>query len=79
MNVAQALGLTQVKAVVDLQDAVKHALQLVEKPGVVLFSPSGSSFDQFINYEHRGDEFRKIVRDVIGQVTQYSRPTDEGL
>ncbi|MBQ7973788.1 MAG: hypothetical protein IJ295_02430, partial [Clostridia bacterium] len=59
--------------------AVKRAVQIVPRPGVVLFSPSGSSFDQFINYEHRGDEFRKIVQDISGQVPQYLPQVDVGL
>ena len=79
MTVAQALGLTQVKAVTNLATAVKRAAQIVPRPGVVLFSPSGSSFDQFTNYEHRGDEFKKIVAGLINQGPQYSPPTDASL
>ena len=79
MKVARSLGLRKVKPVMDLADAVKKATQIIARPGVVLFSPSGSSFDQFINYEHRGDEFRKVVYQVIDQVPQYSHLTDEGL
>ncbi len=79
MTVAQACGLTHVNAVTNLAAAVKRASQVVPRPGVVLFSPSGSSFDQFTNYEHRGDEFRKVVQDLTGQVPQYSPPTDVSL
>lgn len=79
MTVAQSLGLTNVNAVTDLESAVKRAASLVPQPGVVLFSPSGSSFDLFTNYEHRGDEFRKTVQKFIGQVPQYSPPTDANL
>ncbi len=79
MTIAQSLGLQQVHAVSDLETAIKRAIQIIPKPGVVLFSPSGSSFDQFTNYEHRGDEFRKIVMELTGQVPQYSPPTDASL
>lgn len=79
MTIAQTLGLNHVHAVDDLVSAVKRAEQIVPRPGVVLFSPSGSSFDCFINYEHRGDEFRKIVQNLIGQVPQYSHLTDADL
>ena len=79
MTVAQSLGLTQVHAVNNLATAVKRAASVVHTPGVVLFSPSGSSFDQFTNYEHRGDEFRKIVQELTGQAPQYAPPTDANL
>lgn len=79
MTVAQALGLKHVRSVLNLTDAVKQASQIVERPGVVLFSPSGSSFDEFVNYEQRGDEFRKIVQMITGQGQQYSHPTDADL
>lgn len=79
MNVAQSLGLTHVRPVLNLVDAVKTAAQIVTRPGVVLFSPSGSSFDEFMNYEHRGDEYKKVVQELIGQEPQYSHPTDASL
>jgi len=79
LDVAQSLELKHVKGVLDLKDAVKKAMQCLTRPGVVLFSPSGSSFDCFINYQHRGDEFRKIVQDIIGQVPQYLPLLDGSL
>lgn len=79
MTVAQSLGLKNVNAVADLGTAIKRASEIVTRPGVVLFSPSGSSFDQFTNYEHRGDEFRKIVTEFIGQAPQYLHPIDANL
>ena len=79
MTIAQTLNYQHIQAVPDLQTAVKRAMSIVSKPGVVLFSPSGSSFDQYTNYEHRGDEFRKLVLELTNQVPQYSHPTDAGL
>lgn len=79
LAVAQELEMKHVSAVLDLANAVKRAEQIVSRPGVVLFSPSGSSFDEFINYEHRGDEFRKIVYEVTGQARQYLHPIDANL
>lgn len=79
ISIAQTLGLKNIKAVSGLQEAVKNAIQTSQRPGVVLFSPSGSSFDEFINYQHRGDEFRKCVSQFIGQSAQCWRPVDEDL
>jgi UDP-N-acetylmuramoylalanine--D-glutamate ligase len=44
-----------------LEGAVKRA-RLLARPGDrVLLSPACASFDQFKNYEHRGDVFRALV------------------
>jgi UDP-N-acetylmuramoylalanine--D-glutamate ligase len=32
----------------------------------VLFSPACASFDQFRDYEQRGDSFRKLVAELTG-------------
>lgn len=48
-----------------LKEAVLQAY-LGAKPGdIVLLSPGCSSFDQFQNYEHRGDVFKKIVEELV--------------
>lgn len=46
-------------------DAVKMASQLAKKPDTVLLSPGCSSYDQFPSYEHRGDEFKRLVREMV--------------
>lgn len=33
-----------------------------QKEIVVLFSPSSASFDQFINFSHRGNKFKQLVK-----------------
>jgi UDP-N-acetylmuramoylalanine--D-glutamate ligase len=44
-----------------LERAVAHATELAKPGDVVLLSPACASFDQFENYEARGDAFRSLV------------------
>jgi len=45
----------------DLATAVSHAARLAEPGDVVLLSPACASYDQFENFEQRGDTFRAAV------------------
>ncbi len=47
-----------------MQEAVKKAYRLAERGDVVLLSPACASFDLFDNYEDRGRQFKKYVRDL---------------
>ena len=44
-----------------LEKAVTHATQLARPGDVVLRSPACASYDQFANFEERGETFRKLV------------------
>jgi UDP-N-acetylmuramoylalanine--D-glutamate ligase len=50
----------------DLEDAVHRAFAVAaaEAEGVVLLSPACASFDEFENFERRGERFRAIVADL---------------
>ncbi len=45
-----------------LQAAVQAAAQVAEPGDVVLLSPGGTSFDEFIDFEERGERFREWVQ-----------------
>jgi UDP-N-acetylmuramoylalanine--D-glutamate ligase len=45
----------------DLETAVREAAAAAEPGEVVLLSPACASFDQFRDYEERGDRFRSLV------------------
>ena len=45
------------------EEAIHSTIQHAEKKDTVLLSPGCASFDWFINFEHRGNQFKKIVLD----------------
>ena len=49
-----------------LCEAVQRAMAAAKPGDVVLFSPACASFDQFRDYEQRGDSFRKLVAELTG-------------
>jgi UDP-N-acetylmuramoylalanine--D-glutamate ligase len=48
----------------DLGSAVRRASQVVEPGDVVLLSPGGTSFDEFRDFEERGEWFRTWVKEL---------------
>jgi UDP-N-acetylmuramoylalanine--D-glutamate ligase len=48
----------------NLQQAVQTAARLAAPGDVVLFSPGGTSFDEFRDFEERGEMFRKWVSEL---------------
>lgn len=54
-------GSTEVKKVDNLEEAVRLAAAEAKAGETVLFSPACSSFDQFRDYEERGNKFIEYV------------------
>jgi len=48
-----------------LEEAVGQAFNKGKAGDIVLFSPAYKSFDMFDNFEHRGNEFKRIVNQLI--------------
>ncbi|MHC4645214.1 MAG: UDP-N-acetylmuramoyl-L-alanine--D-glutamate ligase [Planctomycetota bacterium] len=53
---------TKIEIVTSLSEAVQCARNLAAPGDVVLLSPACASYDMFENYEHRGREFARLVR-----------------
>jgi UDP-N-acetylmuramoylalanine--D-glutamate ligase len=47
-----------------LEDAVRHAHLSARSGDTILLAPACASFDQFENFEHRGREFKRLVREL---------------
>ncbi len=67
-EIAEALGAHDVpyEHAGDLATAVTAAAHRARPGEIVLLSPACASFDQFENYEQRGDVFRGLVADLEG-------------
>lgn len=60
-RIATALGDREAALDGDLATAVEHARRLSAPGDVILLTPACASYDQFESFEHRGDEFRRLV------------------
>jgi len=62
-RIAEALAdTTAIVDANDMQHAVAHARANAKSGDVVLLSPACASFDQYRNFEHRGEHFEELVR-----------------
>jgi UDP-N-acetylmuramoylalanine--D-glutamate ligase len=57
-------GVTKIVSAGDMEKAVRWARQHARKGDTVLLSPACASFDQYRNFEHRGDHFEELVRNL---------------
>jgi UDP-N-acetylmuramoylalanine--D-glutamate ligase len=56
-----------------LCEAVQRAMAAAKPGEVILLSPACASFDQFSDYEARGDSFRRIVAGLTGRETSVAQ------
>ena len=47
-----------------LEEATKKAYEISKENDIILLSPACASWDQFKNFEIRGDEFIRIVENL---------------
>ncbi|MGB3738952.1 MAG: UDP-N-acetylmuramoyl-L-alanine--D-glutamate ligase [Pontixanthobacter sp.] len=62
-----------------LCEAVRRAFDAAQPGDVILLSPACASFDQFRDYEARGDLFKQIVHAVVGGNDMQCAPNDAAV
>lgn len=59
---SQIKGTVEIVHAETLDAAVNRAVRAAKAGDIVLLAPACASFDQFQNYEHRGNTFKQIVK-----------------
>ncbi len=59
---AELAGCCEIRLAASLESAVQQAYETTVSGGAVLLSPACSSFDMFTNYQVRGYEFERLVK-----------------
>ncbi len=64
---SQIKGATDIDHAETLETALKHAAAAAQAGDIVLLAPACASFDQFRNYEHRGQVFKEVVQGLAAE------------
>ena len=60
-----------------LDRAVAEAARNARAGDAVLLSPACASFDQFRGFAHRGDEYRRLVQDLVHELLEEGRDGEQ--
>ena len=68
-------GICEIRSAQTMKQAVEQAASMAKSGDAVLLSPACTSYDWYANYNERGDDFQKCVRDLCGDqsINQGSR------
>ena len=61
---AKVAGIPVIEVVNTLEEATKKAYEISKENDIILLSPACASWDQFKNFEIRGDEFIRVVENL---------------
>ena len=61
---AKVAGVPVIEVVNTLEEATKKAYEISKEEDIILLSPACASWDQFKNFEIRGDEFIRVVENL---------------
>ncbi len=61
---AKVAGIPVIEVVNTLEEATKKAYEISKEDDIILLSPACASWDQFKNFEIRGDEFIRVVENL---------------
>ena len=61
---AKVAGIPVIEVVNTLEEATKKAYEISKEDDIILLSPACASWDQFKNFEIRGDEFIQVVENL---------------
>ncbi|GKT03575.1 UDP-N-acetylmuramoyl-L-alanine--D-glutamate ligase [Furfurilactobacillus entadae] len=71
-DAAKKAGITNIQFAENAPAAVPAAYQMSDEGDIILLSPANASWDQFPNFEVRGDEYIKAVEQLTGQKEQHA-------